>query len=426
MSRFARFRMRARQTWTRLRSNPYVERYEQVRRRHEDHELEIDDSVPEEVEEEIVTEADDPATPDDGVPRGVKVAAGWSWRALVIAAAVVGVLYLANMLALVVIPLLVSLLLAAMLQPLVALLVKVHVPRSIAAAIVLIGGIAAVSGVLTLVITQFIDNVDNLVESVQQGLTKIQQWARYGPLHLEQDQINRFFDDFQKVITDWLSDNQEILAGTAVDSLGIAFNILAGIFLVFFTTFFFMRDGRRIWTFLVRMLPDRAHEPMAHAGYASWRTLVSFVRATILVAFIDAVGIGAWLLFLEIDLAIPLAALVFLGAFIPIIGATVSGAVAVLVALVADDWVTALLVLAGVVVIQQVEGHLLQPLLMGRAVSVHPLAVVLAVAAGVVLGGPIGALIAVPVVAVLNTGIKALRAHAQQAEPDEPPGNVTA
>lgn len=417
MSRFARFRMRTRQTWARLRSNPYIERYEKVRRRHEDHELEIDDSVPEEVEEELADPAPDPH--DDGVPKGVKVAAGWSWRAIVIAAAVVGVLYLSNMLAIVMIPVLVSLLLAAMLQPLVSLLVKIHVPRSIAAAIVLIAGIAAVSGVLTLVVNQFVANIDDLVASVQQGLTKIQQWAKYGPLHLEQDQINRFFQDFQKVITDWLTDNQEILAGTAVDSLGIAFNVLAGIFLTLFTTFFFMRDGRRIWTFLIRMLPERAHEPMAHAGYASWRTLVSFVRATILVAFIDAVGIGAWLLFLDIKLAIPLAALVFLGAFIPIIGATVSGAVAVLVALVSDDWVTALLVLAGVIVVQQVEGHLLQPLLMGRAVSVHPLAVVLAVAAGVVLGGPIGALIAVPVVAVLNTGIKALRAHAQQ--PDEPP-----
>ncbi|ADD39957.1 AI-2E family transporter [Stackebrandtia nassauensis] len=421
MSRFARFRMRASQTWARLRTNPYVERYEQVRRRNEDPEL---DDVPDEVEEEFA-DADEVEPPDpEGVPHGVKVAAGWSWRALVIAAAVVGVLYLASILSFVVIPILVSLLLAAMLQPLVALLVKAHVPRSIAAAIVLIAGIAAVAGVLTLVINQFVANIDTLVDSVQKGLLNLQDWAKYGPLHLEQKQINNFFSEFQTVITDWLSDNQSILAGTAVESLGIVFNILTGAFLVLFTTFFFMRDGRRIWTFLVRMLPERAHEPLLHAGFASWRTLVSFVRATILVAFIDAVGIGAWLMFLDIELAIPLAALVFLGAFIPIIGATVSGIVAVLVALVGDDWVTALLVLAGVIVVQQVEGHLLQPLLMGRAVSVHPLAIVLAVAAGVVLAGPIGALIAVPIVAVLNNGIKALRAHAHP--PDETPGNVAA
>jgi predicted PurR-regulated permease PerM len=183
---------------------------------------------------------------------------------------------------------------------------------------------------------------------------------------------------------------------------------------VLFTTFFFLRDGRRIWQFLVGLLPSIAREPLGAAGEASWSTLVSYVRATILVAFIDAVGIGLALAGLRVQLAFPLAALVFLGAFIPIVGATVSGAVAVLVALVTKDWVTALLVLAAVVLVQQLEGHILQPLIMGRAVAIHPLAVILAIATGLLLAGIMGALIAVPLVAILNTAIRRLVSHHRQ------------
>ena len=145
------------------------------------------------------------------------------------------------------------------------------------------------------------------------------------------------------------------------------------------------------------------------------------MRATVLVAFIDAVGIGIWLAVLRVELAFALAALVFLGAFIPIIGATLSGTVAVLVALVTRGPVTALIMLAGVIGVQQLEGHVLQPLIMGRAVSIHPLAVILAIATGLVLAGIIGALVAVPIVAVLNTGIRHLAAHRRHHEPDPPP-----
>jgi predicted PurR-regulated permease PerM len=157
---------------------------------------------------------------------------------------------------------------------------------------------------------------------------------------------------------------------------------------------------------------------MARAGQQSWLTLVAYVKATVLVAFIDAVGIGLALLILRVPFALSLAALVFLSSFVPIVGATVSGAVAVLVALVTRGPLVALVVLIAVVLVQQLEGHVLQPLIMGHAVAIHPLAVIVAIATGVVLAGIVGALVAVPVVAVLNTGIRHLIYRRAEPPPD--------
>ena len=188
-----------------------------------------------------------------------------------------------------------------------------------------------------------------------------------------------------------------------------------------FATFFFLRDGNRIWRFLVRLLPVAARWKVDDAGRASWATLGAYVRATVLVAFIDAVGIGIFLVVFDVPFAFPLAALVFLGAFIPIVGAFLSGVVAVLVALVDSGPVTALIILGVVIGVQQVEGHLLQPLIMGRAVAIHPLAVIIGIAAGVVLAGITGALVAVPLIAVLNTAVRRLAAR---SVPDTPPDAV--
>ena len=158
----------------------------------------------------------------------------------------------------------------------------------------------------------------------------------------------------------------------------------------------------------------------AAGGARRWSTLGAYVRATVLVAFIDAVGIGIALVVLDIPFPFPLAALVFLGAFVPIVGAGISGTVAVLVALVDQGWVIALIVLGAVILVQQVEGHVLQPLIMGRAVAIHPLAVIVGIASGVVLAGIIGALVAVPLIAVLNTGLRRL----SRRRPEVPPNAV--
>jgi predicted PurR-regulated permease PerM len=196
------------------------------------------------------------------------------------------------------------------------------------------------------------------------------------------------------------------------------FEVLTGALLVLFATFFFLRDGRKIWRFIVRLLPVNARWSLSDAGDASWATLGAYVRATVLVAFIDALGIGLALLILRVPFPFPLAALVFLGAFIPIVGASVSGAVAVLVALVDKGWVVAVILLGAVILVQQLEGHVLQPIIMGRAVAIHPLAVIIGIASGVVLAGIIGALIAVPLIAVLNTGVRRLARRRPEVPPD--------
>lgn len=357
-----------------------------------------------------------PVGPDQAeLPHGLRLAAGWSWRMLVIVAAAAVVLWLVGRLRLVLIPLAIALLLAALLTPAVQRLRRqAHFPRSLATATVVVGGLIAVAGTLTLVITQFVSGFPALAGKSTDGIRQIQDWLRTGPLHLSNQQLNGAADAAQK----WLDTHHATLTSGVLSTAGTAVEVLASALLVLFATFFFLRDGGRIWRFLVGLLPTAAREPMARAGEQSWLTLVAYVKATVLVAFIDAVGIGLALLILRVPFALPLAALVFLSSFIPIVGATVSGVVAVLVALVTRGPLVALVVLIAVVMVQQLEGHVLQPLIMGHAVAIHPLAVIVAIATGVVLAGIIGALVAVPVVAVLNTGVRHLIYRRAEPPPD--------
>ncbi len=355
------------------------------------------------------------------VPLPLRVAAGWSWRLLVIAAAALAVFWVVAKLHQVVIPVAISLLLSALLSPAVGWLRKrVRLHRSLATAIVLVAGLALVVGTFTLVITQFVSSWHTLSMQAQGGIGKIQGWLKGGPLHLSDQQLNSVVTQAQQ----WVTDHRSTLTTGALQTATTAFDVLASTFLVLFTTFFFLRDGRRIWRFLVNLLPVGAREPLSSAGDQSWQTLVAYVRATVLVAFIDALGIGIGLFAMRISLAFSLAALVFLGAFIPIVGATLSGTVAILVALVTKGPIWALAVLLLVIGVQQLEGHVLQPAIMGKAVSIHPLAVIVAIATGVVLAGIIGALVAVPIVAVLNTGVRHLAARRRAEPAPAPPQDV--
>src|SRR5215475_1269650 len=352
---------------------------------------------------------------DLAVPRPLRIAAGWSWRLLIVVVGFAAVLWALAQLHSVVIPVAIALLLAALLSPAVSWLKRRGVHRTLATVIVMIGGLVLVAGTLTLVVTEFVDNYSDLASRAQGGIDRLQGWLKNGIFHLSAKQLNNLVQAGQN----WIHQHQASLTSGALSTATTAFDIVASMFLVLFTLFFFLRDGRRIWRFVVNLLPRAARTPISTAGEESWGTLVAYVRATVLVAFIDALGIGIWLTVWRVELAFALAALVFLGAFIPIIGATLSGAVAVLVALVTDGPVLALIVLGGVIGVQQLEGHLLQPLIMGRAVAIHPLAVILAISSGLVIAGIVGALVAVPVVAVLNTGIRHLAAR-RQHKPDPP------
>ncbi|GIF74001.1 AI-2E family transporter [Asanoa siamensis] len=361
---------------------------------------------------------------DDGIPRGIRVAGAWAWRIVLFVAAAYLLLRVMGILRIVLIPVVVAILLAALLEPVAAAMRRRGMNRSLAAALVLLGGLIVVFGGLSLIVQTFISQFDDLSDQVGQGIDEVQTWLANSPLHLSQAQVNDAIEQLQRQFMD----NRDSLATGALSTATTVGEVVTGFFLVLFTLFFYLRDGESIWTFLCRLLPRGARVPVARAGHYSWHTLVSYVRATVLVAFIDAVGIGIGLAVMGVPLALPLAALVFLGAFIPVIGATVSGAVAVLVALVTQGPISALIVLAIVIGVQQLEGHVLQPLIMGRAVALHPLAVILAIATGVVVGGIVGGLVAVPILAVANTAVRYLVEHPTgEPTPDhEPPGTEPA
>lgn len=361
---------------------------------------------------------------DDGLPRPVRVAGAWAWRIVLFLATIYLLLRVITLLDVVVIPVVVAVLLAALFQPVTAWLRDRGTNKSLAAALVLLGALVLVIGGLGLIVNTFVSQLGTLGAQIGDGIHEVQKWLAQGPLHISQGQINDTVAQLQHSLTA----NKAVLTSGALNTATTVGEVAAGFFLTLFTLFFFLRDGGQIWRFLCRLLPRPARVPTARAGHYAWHTLVAYVHATVLVACVDAVGIGIGLFVLRVPLALPLATLVFLGAFIPVVGATVTGAVAVLVALVADGPVTALIVLGIVIAVQQLEGHVLQPLIMGRAVALHPLAVILSIASGVVLAGIIGGLVAVPTLAVLNTAVRYLFAHPEgEPTPDrEPPGTSPA
>ena len=344
---------------------------------------------------------------DDGankVPRTLRVAAAVSWRFIVVLVAIGTVMWILGYLALVVFPVAIALLLSALLAPVVAHLVRRRVPRGLATALVMIGGLVVVGGVLTFVITEFTSGVPQLATKVSQSIGQISHWLETGPLHLTQAQLRDFFT---KLASSLGADQSALTSGALTTAMTVT-EVLTSILLTLFTLIFFLHDGNRIWTFAIRIVPADVRDRVDVAGRRGFASLVSYVRATAEVAVVDAVGIGIGLAIVRVPLAVPLAALVFLGAFIPIIGAVIAGTVAVLVALVANGFVPALIVLGIVIAVMQLESHILQPFLLGRAVRLHPVAVVLSIATGVVVDGIAGGLVAVPLLAVFNAGIKSL------------------
>ncbi|MGP4018669.1 AI-2E family transporter [Saccharopolyspora sp. 5N708] len=360
-----------------------------------------------------ITTRDDAAT---SIPRVLRVSAALSWRALVVLGAVYVLGLIVSRIYVVVIPVAIALLLAALLAPLVSGLARRGVPRAVATALVLIGGLVVVGGVLTFVINAFIQGFPDLQRQVIASLNQLRDWLASGPLHINEQQINQYLAQAQE----WLAANQAALTSGALSTAGTFGNFLTGLVLALFTLIYFLHDGRRVWLFVIRLAPMATRHRVDVAGCRGFASLVGFVRATALVAVVDALGIGLGLVFLGVPLAIPLAALVFLGGFVPIVGAVASGAVAVLVALVTKGPIIALIVVGIVLAVQQLEGNVLQPLILGRAVQIHALGVVLAISIGLVVSGIVGALLAVPMVAVLNSAIRSLTAEEEPAEPPAP------
>ncbi|MET8427369.1 AI-2E family transporter [Nocardia sp. NPDC004860] len=341
----------------------------------------------------------------------VRQTAEWCWRLLIIFAAVLAVAYLARRLSTVTIPISIALLGAALMAPLVNWMQRFGVPRAIGVFVALVGALGLLAGIMTFVVEQFVSGVPQLTDEFKTSVHQVQDWLINGPLHLSNDQIRNAGDTIVKTV----ESNKDALTSGALTTATVIGEFFTGTFLTLFILIFFLYGGDQIWEFVTRIVPARHRAKVRQAGRLGFGTLTGFVRATVMVAAVDAIGIGAGLAILNVPLALPLASLVFIGAFIPIVGSFIAGSVAVFIALMTKGIVTALIVLGITVAVMQLEGHVLQPLLMGRAVRIHPLAVVLAIAAGVVLAGLAGGLLAVPFVAVLNTALRSLLADS----PDE-------
>ncbi|HEU5454379.1 MAG TPA: AI-2E family transporter [Nocardioides sp.] len=353
------------------------------------------------------------------VPWGVDLAAAWAWRFLVIVAAGYLIARVLGFFAVITLPLVVALLIAALVTPVAVALTRVGVPRRLAAAFVVIGGIAFIAALLTFAGQQVAQGASDLADQVVQGLEEIRNWLQTGPLNASDSQINDVIQSAQDAITRQSQDGETL---SQVTEFGTAIgHVVAGFFIVLFATFFFLADGERIWAWLVRLAPRAAREHVDGSGRVAWVSLTQFVRATVLVAAVDAIGIMIVAAVLGVPFVMAIGVLVFLGAFVPMIGATIAGTVAILVALVAQGPITALFMLGGVIAVQQLEGHILQPFLMGRFVRVHPLGVIVAIGCGVLVAGIAGALVAVPLAAAGNAVVQHLAEDTDigEDEPDE-------
>lgn len=333
--------------------------------------------------------------PDD-VPPGLRVAAAYSWRLLVIGALIYVIVSFLARLEFVVIALFFGLVITALVGPLVRQLRRI-MPRGLAVALGLLISFFAIGGVLTFIGTQVAGQLPTLADEFRDGLQQIYDWLQNGPLGLDADRIEELINDVRQ----WITNNQTTFAESLIGSAGTFAEAITGLFLAVFASIFFLSGGDRIWGWLLSLTPRRQRPRVDGAGHVAWNTLSGYTRGIVVVAASNALFVAIGLSLLRVPLAIPLSLLVFFGSFIPIIGAPIAMLIAAVVALAAQGPFVALGVIVMIALIGQFEGHVLQPLVMAKAVSIHPLAVALSVASGTLLAGIVGAIIAVPVVSVV-------------------------
>lgn len=351
---------------------------------------------------------------DRVVPPGLQIAAAWAWRVLLIAGLVAGLGWMIARLSSVTIPLAIGIMLTAGLAPVASRLMKWGVPRPVATLLTLVGGLLLVSGILTLIISQIASQSDELGRRTMEGFQQSMGWLNSGPLQISQEQI----DGWIRQLTDYLREQQATIAGYAATGAGAVGGFLTGLVLAVFAMFFMLYDGPSIWRWLLKLVPAPARERMDGGGRSGWKSLVEYVRATVIVAAVDAIGPLIAAVIMGVPMAPALGALLFLSAFIPIVGILVAGAVVTLITLVTVGPVQALIMLGVIVAVNQVEGNVLQPLLLGKAVSLHPLAIVFGITIGISVGGIVGALLVVPIMAFGKTFIGSV-AKGRTPESDE-------
>lgn len=341
-------------------------------------------------------------TEEPRIPRGLVTASSLAWRGLLVATAVAVVLWLIAQLAVLVVPVVLALILTALLAPVARVVNRVPlVPRGVATGVVVAGGLAVAVGVLWWAVAAFLDGLPSLSASIGETVVALRDRLAGPPFRLDDTQLAAVFQS----VLDTLQRNQAALANNVIGALGTAGELAAETLLMLFVLIFLIHDGARIWRFVLGAVPQHVRRRADVAGRRAFASLVGYTRATVVVAAVDAVtaAVGLW------AIGVPLATLIFFGAFVPTVGAVVTGIVAVLVALASGGWVDALLVIGLLLIVQNVEGYILQPLLLGRSVRLHPLAVVLPISAGLIVGGVPGALLAVPLVTLADAGVRSLR-----------------
>lgn len=339
------------------------------------------------------------------VPRWLQTSAAWSWRLLLLAAALYVAARVAALLYIVVVPCAAAILLTALLQPLTAPLRRRGMSPLAATWCILLLAIVLLGGAGWLVTTRVQADYPSLVTQFKHTTTQVQAWLAGPPFHLHTGSLQQLSNDVVK----YLSQHKSAVEGTVVTGSRIVVELLAGVVLCFFVSFFLIKDGDRIWQWLTgRFQPERKRRA-GLAGAAAWQAVVYYVRGTVAVAAIHAVVIGVTLTIIGAPLVAPLALFMFLAAFVPLLGVLVAGAVALLVVLATKGWIAAIIVLIVMVVMNQLEGHLLQPQVVGKMVRLHPLAVILVLAVGAVVAGIAGAVVAVPITAAITRAARALR-----------------
>ena len=358
------------------------------------------------------------AAPAADVPRWLRVSAGWAWRLLLLAALLYVAGKIATLLYLVIVPLAAAILLTALLQPLTARLRRSGLGPLGATWCTLLLAFALIGGAVWLVTTRVEAEYPTLVNQVRRTSTQIQNWLASSPLHIRTGNLEKISDSF----VNFLSQHRTTVEGAALTGGRIVVELLAGTVLCFFVSFFLIKDGERIWAWLLSGLSGDRGRRANLAGHAAWQAVVYYVRGTVAVAAIHAVVLGITLTIIGSPLVAPLALFMFVAAFVPLAGVLIAGTVAILIVLATKGLLAAVIVLAVMVVMNQLEGHLLQPQVVGKMVRLHPLAVILVLAVAGVVAGIAGAVVAVPVTAALTSASRALRHDPAASQGDAGPG----
>ena len=339
---------------------------------------------------------------------------------LILTVAVVSV-YALMQIKLLVIPVLIALILAAAIGPFVNMLRRRGVPGGVATGIAFVALLALLAGISTVIYFSVRNQWGELAAQASSGLDELEQFLLTGPVPIEQEQLDQAREGIVQFAT-----SSQVRSG-AITGLSVVTEFIAGASLMVVILFFFLKDGAKIWNFLLRPFSGQREAKLRRVGSRTLEVLGGYVRGTAIVALVDTVAIGAALLIMQVPLAFPLAIIVFIGAFIPLVGATVAGILAALVALVANGPVVALIVVAVVVAVNQLEGDLLQPVVMGKSLQLHALVILMALTAGTILAGIVGAVLSVPLAAVAWAIIQVWTAEDPNLEdmnPDLPPAGT--